>query len=518
MAALSIDPFAEVPFNELVRIYQTGPGLSALAADLRAQTVAQPANLPFAVLLGRIEIRRGRPGDGLRALRHALELHPSGSLARSLAVVLDENGDREAALRAFNLGLMGASSTEERGILLRLGALYLASGKVKDARAAWELAKQLAPTDQVLRRRIAEALAAHGAFKDAISELKEIEPLLTQQSSAHVDLIRREADYARRAGDDGQVRSLLLSAYGIAVQTGSPALEDELSRAVRAEYARVSRQDELIKLASAYKDPPLDALVGDILAEHKQRDRAVASYKRALQTSPRDRYVLRRLSELEQGDARLRALHALAQADPNDVKLAEEVLVALLDAKQEDEAIVETHRLRDRFVDNSAVLFSLAEILTKHHRETEAIDLYARVLKLEGNRPEYLIAHGNCLRALGRKDEAVRSYWQILGNAPTTATYQRLIKLLKEHNEPVEVKKAYRAALEKAPKDLLLRREFALWLTSGGMTDDAKTEWTRLRDQATDSFIKSQADHAIDQLERQLLFQRSTRPGAQGTR
>src|SRR6185295_5753955 len=83
----------------------------------------------------------------------------------------------------------------------------------------------------MLRRQIAEALASRGAFRDAITELKEIEALLEKKKDplALTTVLRREADLARRVGDTKLVYDALLHAYLLATHARQHALRAELT-------------------------------------------------------------------------------------------------------------------------------------------------------------------------------------------------------------------------------------------------------------------------------------------------
>src|SRR5262249_15122866 len=151
-----------------------------------------------------------------------------------------DGGDRTDALRAYQAGRVGASPLELRGIQLRLGALYLAQGNIKEARAAWEEAKRLAPADQALRRQIAEALAIHGAWRDDISELQAIEPLVAHDPAAQLAVLRRQADLAHQAGDRPLAERAFLRAYDIAAAHNDLTARSELT----AELLRLHRVDK----------------------------------------------------------------------------------------------------------------------------------------------------------------------------------------------------------------------------------------------------------------------------------
>jgi tetratricopeptide (TPR) repeat protein len=501
LASLAADPFAEAPFHELVRVYETGPGLATLAAEVRRQSTAQPARADLAILLGRIELRRGKRADGGRELRRALDRKTPPQVARRLAVLLDGAGDRDGAIAAFQSGLAGAPAIEARGIRLRLGALYLAAGKTAEGRAAWEEAKRSAPGDLALRRRIAEVLASRGAYRDALGELRAVEALVAKDPPAHIDVLRRESDFARRAGDSALAGQLLIDGFQVAAKERQARLEEELSRSVLAYY---KHEDHAIA-QRAQADPLLQALLGDALAAHNARAKASTAYHRALSARPDDRYVLRQIAAIETGEEHLRALRTLAQLDPGDVRLAGDLVAAELAAKQDAAALRTVSEIEARFPDNPDVLFGLAALLTRNQKHEAALGLYQRVAKLEPSRSEYALALADGLRAVGRP-EAADAYWKLLGPSPTVDDYRRLIQILLERDEPKLIQRAYQGALDKDPSQLLVRRDYASWLERAGLPKEALPEWKKVAAQATDPFLRAQAAHATTAIENQLLL------------
>jgi tetratricopeptide (TPR) repeat protein len=506
MVALQADPFAEAPFNELVRVYEGGPGLAALAAKVRQESHAAPARADLAILLGRIELRRGKRADGGIELRRALGRGTSPQVARRLAVLLDGAGDRDGAIAAFQIGLQGAPPVEARGIRLRLGGLYLVAGKTAEARASWEEAKRAAPGDLALRRRIAEVLASRGAYREALAELRGVEPLVVNDPAAHIDVLRRESDLARRAGEGGLGAQLLIDAFAVAAQARLIRLEEDLSRSAVA----ILKHDDHALERRAQANAQLFALVGDVMMARGSKTKAVAAYRRALQARHDDRYALRQLSAIETGDAHLRDLAALAQLDPSDVKLGAELIVAQLAAGHDADARHTVDEIRVRFPDNADVQFELAELLARHKQMLAALPLYQRAVQLDPGRSEYQLALADVLHSLGRA-EAEPAYWKLLGGAPQAADYRRLIQILLERDAPTLVKRAYQEALGKNPDEVLLRRDFAVWLGRAGAPRDALGEWKQVEAKATDPFVRAQAAHAEKAIENQLLLDEGPR-------
>src|SRR5207249_2249010 len=129
-----------------------------------------------------------------------------------------------------------------------LGALLIAEGKFDEGQSAWKEARVLAPSDKSLPRRMAEALAAAGRYRDALKELQGLEGLVAADAPTLIAVLRREADLARRLGDQPLASRFLVHAFLVAADTGQRTLQAELIL-------------ELLRLAKG-KPEELDTLLG----------------------------------------------------------------------------------------------------------------------------------------------------------------------------------------------------------------------------------------------------------------
>jgi tetratricopeptide (TPR) repeat protein len=518
ISALGADPFAEEPLRALERIYLRGPGLPALIAECNRRVSGEPTSFAWRVVLGRVEIEHGPHANGLHALEQAIDLRQDSAAARRLGRMLDDLGDHQGALRAYRAGLADASVGEKRALLLRIGTIILNTGKIAEAQATWAEANRLEPRDPSLRRQMAEALAAHGAFREAIAELVAMEPLLEREPLVLVAVLRREADFARRAGDLAHARAALVRAYLVAAHHGQSALRAELTLDLLRSYgqrtasaaARSRELSELVLIAerAAREDPRATALVGDALASRGEHDKAVATFRRALAAQPDDAYVLRRLAALSTGDERIQALVSLFGVERSDATLGLDLVTALLDAGRTDEGLRYARTFRDRMNDNPTVLAELGALLTKKRQPTEAVAVDERVLALDPDQPDAAIAYGDALRTVGRKDDATKAYFRLVGRDASTVSYHRLIEVLTARKLIPEVKRAYQDALARSPDDHPLRRDYARWLTSNGAPDESIVEWKKLQDRASDAFLRELATREINRLERKKLLDR----------
>jgi tetratricopeptide (TPR) repeat protein len=515
LEALALDPFADRPLSELETLFKRGPGLAALRTEL--ETRSRRLGGAEMIVLGRFDVLHGRRADGLKSLGAAVTLTHDPVVLRKLARILDDNGARVDAIRAYAGGLAGASPLERRGLELRLGALYLAEGKSKEALATWEDAKRGAPTDQALRRQIAEALASRGLVKEAIAELRQIEPLLANEPQALIALERREADFARRIGDRNLTTDALLRAYLASLKLKRNTVRAELTldllRWFGADHHGPDRQKNLKQLyqlaqRAEAQEPAAAGLEGDVLAALDNRPAAVAAFHRALSASPGDPYVLFRLCALEEGAARLASLEKLFDIDRNDATVAIQLIAALLDATQPQRAVERARLVATRFADSPFVLAEAAQLLAKHGQHTEAVGLYERILRLEPDQPDMIIAYGDQLRVVGRTADAERAYFRLVARDRSLTSYRALIQVLSQRDLATELKRAYREALLQSPEAHPVRRDYARWLSSQGAFDEAIGEWKVIQAKTNDPFLRDFSVREIKRIEAQKLLGR----------
>jgi tetratricopeptide (TPR) repeat protein len=508
LAALSAAPFADEPLAAIERIYERGPGRAALVQLSRQRAATDPR---FLVVEGRVELSFGMRADGVKSLTKAAATEKDPANLRRLAQLLDDAGARAPAIAAYRGSIAGANAVEARHLQLRLGALYLAENKVKDAQAAWDQAKRLGPNDVALRRQIAEALAARHAWRPALDELHALEPLVGGDRLALVGVLRRESEIARQAGDRAQSGRALLRAFLAAVDAGQPTLEAELARDLLRLYdVRPKKPSpELLSMVAALEaaNPAAAAVRGEVLAASGDLAGAQKALHAALAVHPSDPYLLRRLAAIDTGEARIRDLRALFEVQRSDPALGLELEAALLDAKDSAGAKMVAQTLRQRFADDVLSLTDLARLTGKNGLHAEALAAWERVVALTPNDPDALTGWGDELKALGRDDEARAAYLRLARDG-STVSYRQLVSTLEKRKLVAEAKRAFAEAVGRHPDDLDLRRDYARWLAQNGAPTEAIAEWKRLRESTKDSFLQEFADREIKRLEWQEMLNR----------
>jgi tetratricopeptide (TPR) repeat protein len=508
LAALAADPVAEAPLGELQAIYRRGPGLASLVGEFAERARRKPPAAADLIILGRLELARGRRVEGVHALALAVTPTTDPALARRVARLLDENGARADAIRAYRIGRANATATELRALELRLGVLLLADGKVAEARSLWAEAMRAAPADVALRRQVAEALASRGANREALAELKALEPLVSSEPAALVAVLRREAEFALRQNETAAAADALLRAYAAAAELRQTAIRGEIAaelvRAYKGKPGGLPQLVQIIKRNEA-KSPQLSSLIGDVLAAGGDKKGAAAAYRAALQARPDDLYVLRREYIVETGDTRLQVLSRLFDLDRGDAQVGLELIAAMFAAKQVDEALVRASVLKARFADNALVLGDLATLLAANDQHALALAVAERGYKLDPDRVDGLIAYADELVAMKRPTDAAAVYFVLVEKDPSLNGYRHLVDLLTRRRLSDDVKRAYQTGLQRMPEAHALRRDYARLLASQGDLDGAVTQWKLVETGSKDVFLREYAAREIKRIETEKL-------------
>jgi tetratricopeptide (TPR) repeat protein len=509
LQALRADPMADGPFAELQAIYRRGPGLPALYNEFAERAQRKPPQAADLVVLGRLELARGRRVDAVRTLARAVVPGADPALMRAVGRVLDENGGRQDAIRAYQAGRAGASPTELRAICMRLGVLLLAENKVADARALWAEAMRAAPADAALRRQVAEALASRGAYREAVAELKGLEALVAADPPALVALLRREAEFLSRQGDRAGATDALLRAYLAAADLRQSAVRAELTLdLLRAHKGKRSGLTELLQTLHKRdaKSPAAAALEGDVLAASDDKKGAIAAFHRALASRPNDVYVLRRLCALQEGEARLEALTRLFDLDRNDATIGLDLVNALFEAKHDAHAVSRARVLKERFTENPLVLAELTRSLATHGQHAAALTVAEHVLKLDPDRPDAIVAYADELGANQRAPEASRAYFRLVEKDPSLNGYRHLIDILSRRRLNDDLRRAYKDAITRTPDAWALRRDYARLLASTGDVNEAMAQWKAIEAGTRDGFLREFASRELKRLEKEKIL------------
>ena len=367
----------------------------------------------------------GRGEEAEESYRRALELDPTDtdSIDR-ISELLREQGRTDELIEV----LEGLRERTEIGPLVqaRLADLYLARGDVErtvelltplfergelEARAQLILADLLASLDRRDEAlRMLEDLVASGVRGGPV--LRMVGEL--QLESGRLEDARESLRAAIEVDpDDADAHVSLL----LAMTQDEPALfRGEADPELQSEFERVvDRAEQLVSTESLRQN----YLLGAIVRRTGDHERAKPLLRRASALDPDNRQILYDLAITQESTGEYRAaastLQRLLEIDPDDPHLMNfyGYLLADLGGKL-DEAARLIRAAVEAEPDNGAYLDSLGWVLYRQGDLEGALEYLIEAANRLGDDPVVLEHLGDCLRDLGRGEEALRSYRRAL--------------------------------------------------------------------------------------------------------
>jgi len=203
----------------------------------------------------------------------------------------------------------------------------------------------------------------------------------------------------------------------------------------RGEYARAAQQMELaMRLDDTLARQNTQVALGQALARGGDLDGAIAAYRKALATNPRDATAHFELGNAlaARGDLE-HAIAAYEQAIALDPALRKEAQPKLAWARaglqrmhgQFDAAIVSYREVLAARPDLVDVRFDLGITLAARGSLEDAVHEFQEAVRLRPESPRFHNALGMALAQLGRRDEAIGAYRRGLVVAPHDTELQR---------------------------------------------------------------------------------------------
>jgi tetratricopeptide (TPR) repeat protein len=419
-----LERFPGDPFGRELRIdllQQTGRTEEALAA-VDAMIEDEPEEAAWRIRRGDLLLELERPEETEVAWRRALELDPASieAVDRISELLRVQGREDELLVLLEDLVDQDALGPTQQA---RLADLYLARG---DRERTVELLLPMA-RDGVLEPRarmiVADLLASLDRRREAIDVL---EPMIDEPSADPARVRRTIGELAMELDDYDRAVRELRRAASAAPEDGdahvslllamTQANPDLLTGSAGDREASAFRR-WLDRAADAVSDDSVrqNFLLGALLRREGSTERAQPWLERAAELDPdnfqvlydlavvqesnRDfegaRATLERLLELEPDDAHLKNFYGYLLADQGwELERAERLI---------REAVAEEP-------DNGAYVDSLGWVLYRQGEYEKALDHLIEAVNLLGDDPVVLEHVGECLAALGRHSEALRSF------------------------------------------------------------------------------------------------------------
>jgi tetratricopeptide (TPR) repeat protein/HEAT repeat protein len=314
-----------------------------------------------------------------------------------------------------------------------LGHLYRAQSRADDARAAYQRAAELRPTDPAPSIALAQLQRAAGAVAEARS-LYQRALEHTRDRLQREELLREVAQLAMEAGD----------------YEGARGLYEELGRGgdggvyQRTEYARA-------------------------LAAARQWERAVAEYERVLRALQGDNRVLPPVllelsrAQLETGavEPSIETLDRALRAAGAGAGIRAEIYDQLLTAYRRSDRLPElAERLRrDRGFESSELLGRIEDELGN---DEAALEAYRRALRGRARDIDTRLRVIQLLTRSGRLDEVVEEYRALIRSAPREPRFViELAQLLMQTDRREDALRLVRETGQRNPRDPAVHQQLA---------------------------------------------------------
>lgn len=399
-------------------------------ASLEIAHKADPDDLGLGFTLAQLYLDNDRPGDAIPLLQRVVDLQPEYVQASLLLAEAQEAaGSPDAAVNTLQAVLQDQPNLLRAQV--QLAELYDRQEKWAEAADTWGRAQALNQQNPDIAARRASSLVKAGKSKDAIAVLQDA---LKQKP----DDVRMSFMLAETERDAGDLDAAEATARSLRAAHPDDARATYLLSQVLDARGRYQDEIDLVKpeiarLRTTPANAPQAALLlgseGLALQQLHKDDDAIAAFKDGVALAPDDplRYVL-----LIQGySAAKRDAQAIEEGErarqkfPDDTSVLYQLGAAYDHAGRETDA---EHLFRDLItrdpLDGPALNY-LGYMFAEHGRSLdEAVSLIERALKVEPENPSYLDSLGWAYLQQGRLDLADPPLSMAADKLPTNSVIQ----------------------------------------------------------------------------------------------
>jgi tetratricopeptide (TPR) repeat protein len=367
------------------------------------------------LVLGQAALQAENLALAANSAKKAVELSPYWQPARSfLARVQLAAGDRDAALATAKAMVDQESGAAQR---LEYAQFLYAAGQEEEGRAALEALADSEEVGAAARRSLALIDAERGEFDSAGKRWRA----LVQSGRFVYEGIFYLGQIAERRGETGDAIELFSrvteSDLAVPAQTRAALLKSRAD-GVDAGMAMLKKFDE----ERAGNEVEMAIAQATLLADLDRIPQGVSVLDAAIESYPdRDDLMVSKALLLERdgksSDA-LKAMRELARQRPDDPTVLNMLGYTLVDrTRNVEEGAAMIRRALDAMPDNGAILDSMGWALHRQRRNEEALPYLQRAHERAAD-PEISLHLGEVLWALGRNDEARKTWEDALARAP----------------------------------------------------------------------------------------------------
>ena len=494
-------------FDRLYQLYLEEVGLERMVADYRAETAAKPNSPNPQLILGHILKRLGRNTEAIAAYKRAIELAPNDYFAH-LALgetyfALRRHEDSITVLTKavdYTTASQAAPLDELIALYKTLGRAYFMRNRVEEATSAWGKIAKIDPENTFARAELADLFREQGLYARAIEQHEAI-IRLKKDDPYRVCLSHREIGKIQEEQGDYQNA---IQSYDSAIAMTAPGnwLRKDLQRRIVAIFASDGEWQGLVayyreKLQNTPNDPELINLLASAHIRNQQHDESVAAYRKGLELSPADTTLRLELTaalkSAERYDEAVAEYEALVEMQPDNLQIYRELGELYLQLEDENRAKSTYDRMIHREPGNAEIHAALADIYASHEWKDAAVAAYEKAASLAPDNLDYIQYYGEYYLRQGEREKTL-GIWRrmVAGDKAVAANYDRLARLLWNHNFRADAITASRNAAALAPEEYRYREVLARRLMQNREYDAALTEYAEASKLAPNPFFAEQ--------------------------
>ena len=473
--------------NKLRGLYKKHRTVGLLVSEYEKELAKKPGDFALLVVLGHLELGEGKKAEALAYYEKAGAARPDDpGLATALGDLYRDAGDTDKARAAYDRALAKTSDKKDRKQLLRgLANLALDKNDIASARKYFQKYIEADPADVQIRLDLADALARHKLFDEAIAALKTAEDKLKSDPSQRLDVIARIGQTFEAAGKDGDAIREYRRAIGLS-QRGYYLRKELTERIVEIHRRKQELPALLASFEKEWKVGARDHFEWDVLArlyeETGSQEKALEAYKKAVAKAPYELETQRRLIALYENAGRdadaLRRYEAVIVIAPGEPRFQLELAERYWRRGEEKKALAMLKKLEARFSGDAGVHSALADLYTRWGKEELALKSYERLTSIEPEELSHLVNLGDQYFQRGDKKKALAVWKRILGQKGATG-YAKLGEVYAEHDMPNEALEMYGKAIKLKPKEAELYKGRARVFERQKKWGEAVADWER---------------------------------------